>query len=221
MVCSICLSRKHNRTTCEYNSEILSTRPGKRRRRCKRICTKDLRKFRKLKIFDRNADFFAQRKQKASQSALKRAKLKVCTILDRLELEVYRDKISPFEKAWFEASGENKLNFDFGGMREDVNNAVYGIKDLSKDDLAHNDGLQIYINKHYPCSQGELEQILMHECLHHNITRATKGMTGLSDDIEHLAMALLGDRDELSNMRLGWFDCVFGPDCPNPTHWLD
>ena len=56
-------------------------------------------------------------------------------------------------------------------MREDVINAKYGVKGLDKDQLGQNDGLTIIINKTYACSQKELEQILMHECLHHNITR--------------------------------------------------
>ena len=47
-----------------------------------------------------------------------------------------------------------------------------------------------------------------------------KGRPDLNVNIEHLAMALLGDREELSNLELGWLDCVFGDKCENPCHYI-
>jgi len=52
MVCRICHSARHNRRTCPHNWEITTTRPGKLRCRCKKIC-KDKRKLRVLKIFEK------------------------------------------------------------------------------------------------------------------------------------------------------------------------
>jgi len=132
--------------------------------------------------------------------------------LNKIEKQVASTKISSFEKVWFEASGENKLNFNFADMRENLMNAKYGVKDLTDDDFGHNDGLAVMLNKNKLFTQVSLEKLLLHEILHHNVTRARKGMVALNEDIDHYAMAMLGDQDELSNMELGWFDCVM-PNC--------
>eukprot|EP00494_Astrolonche_serrata_P028633 UN28900 len=97
-------------------------------------------------------------------------------------------------------------------MRENLINAKYGIKELTDDDMGHNDGLAVIINKRQAFTRIELEKLLLHECLHHNVTRARVGCPSLNEDIDHYAMAMLGDPDELSNMDLGWFDCIF-PNC--------
>lgn len=227
MRCRICKQKGHNRAKCLLNSEITSIRPGKRRNRCRPIFMKDMRKLRRVKLFDRPKNHESPKKvkgpgrRKNSIVFLERAKRAVFNYLNKIEADVYADKVSSFEKAWFEASGENQLNFNFADMREGVMNAKYGIKTMQDYDFAYNDGLQIIINRNYYFTQTDIEQILFHECLHHNVTRNRPGMRALNEDIDHLAMALLGDRDEISNMKLGWFDCVFGPECPNPKHWID
>jgi len=177
-----------------------------------------------LRFFDdgnRSPTKFKHRgKRSGCPRLLKVAKKKVFDYLGVLEKQVLADKISPFERAWFEASGENKLNFNFAGMREDVNSARYGYKDFEEDDLGWNDGASILINKKYPLRQRDLEHLLLHEAMHGNITRARQGHVFMNEDMEHLAMALLGDRDERANLKLGWYDCVFGANCSNPAHFF-
>jgi len=156
-------------------------------------------------------------RKKGSDRLLRAAKKEVLKTIDKLEKRVWDDKISSFERAWFEASGENRLMFNFADMRENVINAKFGLKDLEpNEDFGHNDGLQVILNKNTPMNQVELEKLLLHESMHHNVTRARQGNPALNDDIDHLALALLGDPDEKANFDLGWFDCPFR-NCQNPN----
>jgi len=216
MVCRICHSGKHNRRTCLHNWEITTTRPGKLRRCCKRI-SKDRRKLRGLKIFDLKRKHWTARR-KGSIAMLKRAKKISFNELDRIEKQVNAGGMSRFEKAWYDASGETSLKFDFGAMKESVMNAKFGTKDLQEgEDFAWNDGLQTVIDSRVLWTQSLLVQTLLHESFHHTVTRNRSGPPNLNDNIEHLAMALLGDRGERCNAMLGWFDCVL-KDCQNQKH---
>ena len=103
-------------------------------------------------------------------------------------------------------------------MKECVMNARFGIRDMNiKEDLAWTDGTNTVINKTLLWTQAELVKTLLHESFHHTVKRTRSGPPNLNDNIEHLAMALLGDRTERWNMMLGWFDCVL-KDCQNPKH---
>ena len=117
------------------------------------------------------------------------------------------------------------LSFNFADMRENVINARFGIKHMDpKEDIGHNDGLQVILNKHAPMNEVELQKLLLHEAMHHNVTRERPGNRALNDSIDHLALALLGDTTEASNFELGWFDCPFS-NCQNPrcldTVWVE
>lgn len=215
--CSICKKSGHNYTTCLDNVQILKCRPGKSRRRCIRLHSKDSRRRRCVHLFDRGPNFFKLKKSKKSEAMMKRAKQTVFNLIDRLEDLVSREQISSFERAWFKASGCNKLIFDFGTMRKHLHTAHYGRKHLNKSDFGVNDNQKITVNMRMKFSQKMLEQLLFHEVLHWNIRRVSPGCKYLSEKIDHLAMAMLGDRDELSNMKLCWFDCVFR-NCDHPKH---
>jgi len=215
MVCRICHGARHNRRTCPHNWEITTTRPGKLRCRCRIIC-KDKRKLRILKIFEKKRAY--KRRRKNSIAMLKRSKKLAFNELDRIENLVRAEGLSRFEKAWFEASGENSLTFDFGSMKESVMNSRFGIRDMNiMEDLAWTDGTQTVINKTLLWTQADLVKTLLHEAFHHTVKRTRSGPPNLNDNIEHLAMALLGDRTERWNLMLGWFDCVL-KDCQNPKH---
>ena len=117
------------------------------------------------------------------------------------------------------------MSFNFADMRENVINARFGVKDLEPDeDFGHNDGLQVILNKNTPMNEIELQKLLLHEAMHHNVTRDRSGNRALNADIDHLALALLGDSEESANFQLGWFTCPF-KNCQNPrcldTEWVE
>lgn len=197
-------------STCTYNTEITSSRPGKRRRTCRKVHLKSSQ-IQRIKIFTRPIPDYGR--EKGSEELLIRAKKVVMKEFDRLQSLVEAKEISGFEKAWFEASGRTSLNFNFAGMRSNVINAKFGVRDMDDDDFANNNHLQVYLNKNKAMNQDELQKTLLHESLHHNVT-AGKGGLKLNEDIDHLAMALLGDPNEGESHELGWLDCVF-PRCRN------
>jgi len=222
MVCRICHSKAHNRSTCPLNVSILATRPGKRRCGCKRLSLTS-RRIKRLKIFTQPAPNRGRRR--TSQNLLQKAKQVVLDEITRLEKLVWADPISSLEHAFFEASGENKLFFNFADMRENVINARFGVKELVPgEDFGHNDGLQVILNKNTPMNEIELQKLLLHEAMHHNVTRVRGGNRALNTEMDHCALALLGDPDEASNFQLGWFNCVF-KDCQNArcldTTWIE
>jgi len=186
---------------------------------------KDLtRNIRRLKIFTQIVSKRGRRK--CSIAMLWRAKKVVLKEIDRLERLVWDDRDSTFERAFFNASGEVRLQFNFADMRDNVINAQFGVKDLHRtEDFGHNDGLHVVINKHQALNQTQMEMLLLHEALHHNVMRSGRpGNQYLNDDMEHLAMAILGDPTERHNVSIGYLICPF-PNCerdacPN-TDWID
>ena len=92
---------------------------------------------------------------------LKRSKKIAFNELDRIENLVRAEGLSRFEEAWFEASGENSLTFDFGSMKESVMNARFGIRDMDiMEDIAWTDGTQTVINKTLLWTQADLVKTL-------------------------------------------------------------
>jgi len=134
--------------------------------------------------------------------------------IDHIQGQVESAEKSGFERAWLQASGENKLLFNFGGMRHNVINAKFGVMEES-DDFADNNALQITLNKDMPLNQVELEITLLHESMHYNVTRERAARPQLNDNIDHLALALLGDPNESDNFNLEWLDCPFSR-CKSP-----
>lgn len=160
----------------------------------------DRRKMRILKIFDPPKSQSGQRK--ASTAMLVRAKKAVLKELHRQErLGQVMKKPSRLEQAFLDASQETCLAFDYDRMRRLVSKASFR-KDsrragFAQHDYAFNDSVQIVVNGSVPLVEKQLRSILMHECLHNTVERDGKpGNPTLSEEIEHLAMALLGDRDE-------------------------
>lgn len=160
----------------------------------------DRRKMRILKIFDPPKSQSGQRL--ASQAMLLRAKKAVVKELTRQErLGRLTKNPSRLEQAFLDASQENRLAFDYDRMRALVTKAAFR-KDgrrsgFEQYDYAFNDSTRIIVNGSVPLVEKQLRSILMHECLHNTVERDGKpGNPTLSEDIEHLAMALLGDRDE-------------------------
>lgn len=149
-----------------------------------------------------------------SEKLLGEAKKVVVQEIDRLQALVDAPGISGFERAWFEASGETELWFNFAGMRDNVINSRYGLKDMDDDTSGTNNAIQVILNKNKPMNYEEIMQTLLHEAMHHNVTRGSQSRP-LNDNIDHLALALLGDQNERCSFKLGWFDCVFSR-CKNP-----
>lgn len=132
---------------------------------------------------------------------LARAKKAVLKELKRQQRLGEDGKPSPLQQAFLDASQENRLTFDYDRMEMLVRNAVFD-KSCSKngfdeDDLGYNDNLRIVISGNAPLVEKQVQHILMHECLHNTVERDGKpGNPTLSESIEHMAMAMLGDRDE-------------------------
>lgn len=203
--CKICHGEDHNCRTCVHNILINSARPGKRRTSCKKISLENP-KIQRLELFTKPIPDSGR--QLGSQELLAEAKKIVAQELDRLQALVDADEISGFERAWFEASGETELWFDFAGMRNNVMNARFGVKDFDADAFGYNNCLRVVLNKSKPMNLDELVKTLLHETMHHNVTRGLE-CRPLNDNIDHLALALLGDPNECESFKLGWLSCVF------------
>lgn len=132
---------------------------------------------------------------------LARAKKAVLKELKRQRRLGEDGKPSPLEQAFLDASQQNSLTFDYHQMETLVRDAAFDRSrhqsGLEEDDLAYNDNRHIVISRRAPLVEKEVQQILMHECLHNTVEREGKrGNPSLSEGIEHTAMAMLGDRDE-------------------------
>jgi len=83
-------------------------------------------------------------------------------------------------------------------------------------DDAYNDNINIVLNRKIPFGEPELCITLLHECLHNTVERSGKpGNPQLSTQSEHIAMALLGDREEQQE----YFEKYFNLDYVNES-WL-
>eukprot|EP00931_Biecheleriopsis_adriatica_P118699 TRINITY_DN94042_c0_g1_i1.p1 TRINITY_DN94042_c0_g1~~TRINITY_DN94042_c0_g1_i1.p1 ORF type:complete len:277 (-),score=53.49 TRINITY_DN94042_c0_g1_i1:244-1074(-) len=160
---------------------------------------RDRRKMRLLKMFDPPKSRAGSRP--GSAVMLTRAKKAVLKELKRQEqIGRLMKKPSRLEQAFLDASGENRLSFDYDRMKALVWHASFRNSCRTKfdtGDYAFNDNQQIVINGRLPLVEKQLRIVLMHECLHNTVERDGKpGNPNLSETIEHTAMALLGDRDE-------------------------
>jgi len=148
-----------------------------------------------------------------SEAMIKRAKEAVCGVLNKSERQMSAP--SPIEQAFLDASQESTLTFDYDRMRQLVNSARFG-SGMDEDDEGYNDNTRIVLNRDSLFSDATLRHVLFHECLHNTVERSGRpGNPNLSEDVEHLAMALLGDRDE----QVIYFVTLFNMDYVNED-WL-
>jgi len=177
----------------------------------------DRRKMRKIRLFDPTDD--GEKPQKRSEAMLQRAKQRVLKELSRQQtLGIY--KTSNLEQAFLDATGETHLTFNYESMKKLVRNAHFGDSNQQKcfatDDDAFNDNVEIILNRERPFVEREIASTLLHECLHNTVERCGKrGNPQLSEKTEHIAMALLGDRDE----QQVYFQRYFNLDYINES-WL-
>jgi len=177
----------------------------------------DRRKMRKIRLFDPSKD--RSRGQRGNEAMLQRAKRKVIKELNRQE-KLGLNKPSPLEQAFFDATNENFLSFDYQRMKSLVRHARFcnssELKDFQADDDAYNDNVNIVLNCNKPFVESDICITLFHECLHNTVERSGKpGNPQLSAHIEHIAMALLGDREEQQE----YFEKYFNLDYVNES-WL-
>jgi len=150
---------------------------------------------------------------------LQRAKKKVLKELSRQqELGIYSP--SPLEQAFLDATNETFLTIDYGWMKQLVRTARFSNpteqERFMPDVDAWNDNVEIILNSDKLFVESNICQTLLHECLHNTVERAGKpGNPQLSEQTEHMAMALLGDRDEQQE----YFQRYFNLDYMNES-WL-
>jgi len=177
----------------------------------------DRRKMRKIRLFDPPND--GEKAQKGSEAMLKRAKQRVLKELSRQQaLGIY--KTSNLEQAFLDATGETNLTFDYESMKKLIRNARFGDASqqecFASDDDAFNDNVEIILNRKRSFVEREIACTLLHECLHNTVFRCGKpGNPWLSEQTEHTAMALLGDREEQQD----YFQRYFNLDYVNES-WL-
>jgi len=177
----------------------------------------DRRKMRKIRLFDPSK--IKSKGKSGNESMLQRAKRRVIKELNR-QKDLGRYKPSPLEQAFFDATNENFLAFDYERMKTLVRNARFcnsrEQKDFQAYDDAYNDNINIVLNRNIPFVESEICITLLHECLHNTVERSGKpGNPQLSAQNEHTAMALLGDREEQQE----YFEKYFNLDYVNES-WL-
>jgi len=167
----------------------------------------DRRKMRRMRLFDYRS---GGKKLVGNQQMLQRAKRKVLKELSRQqELGVY--KPSPLEQAFLDATNETFLTIDYEWMKTLVRTARFSdsfeSKRFEQADDAYNDNVKIILNGKKEFLESDICTTLLHECLHNTVERAGKpGNPQLSEQIEHTAMALLGDRDEQQEYLQRYFN---------------
>jgi len=177
----------------------------------------DRRKMRKIHLFDPCKD--RPRGKRRNEAMLERAKVKVIAEIDR-QHSLGWFKPSPLEQAFLDASNENLLAFDYEWMKTLVRNARFADsneqKFFSSDAEAYNDNVKVILNRNMPFIEPEICVTLFHESLHNTVERTEKrGNPQLSVHIEHMAMALLGDREEQQE----YFQRYFNLDYVN-ENWM-
>lgn len=105
------------------------------------------------------------------------------------------------EKAFKLASKEPNLNFDFESAEKRVEKSKlsFGHRADFKDAMAltlDRPGYPILLDGGFPLTTKAMVSLLFHEALHCFVTRRGRpGNPRLSEDTEHVAMMLLGDKD--------------------------
>lgn len=116
---------------------------------------------------------------------------------------------APLEKAFYIATAEPTLFFDYALMLKMVREVQLlhftpKIDEDWKDAYATTDGVlfKIWINKNVKMDEDELRMTLMHEALHCTVTRRGRRCHPiLSTEVEHTAMALLGDPECVAELE--------------------
>jgi len=149
-------------------------------------------------IFTVNIPGWPRRKTLPTEKMLKLAKKKVLKFYNR---EQKCGQRSAIVHAFTLASGEEDLFFDWETAKERVKGAAYDRKkkvDKWEDCLAmaHGDSqgeVEIAVCGHKPMTQQALTALICHEGLHNMARRTRPGQKYLSAEIEHIAMAFMGD----------------------------
>lgn len=104
-------------------------------------------------------------------------------------------------KAFYLATGEAHLRFDWAGAMGRVRRAKFDLlQEVNKwdDCLAMTSGdtnasSEIYVCGTKRITLRSLSSLVCHESLHNLARRTRRGNSFLAEDLEHVAMALLGD----------------------------
>jgi hypothetical protein len=139
-----------------------------------------------------------RRKGLPTEKMLKIAKRKVLNFYNR---EQKLGERSAVYHAFMLASREEKLTFDWEIAKERVRGATYDRNrkvDKWEDCLAMSHGdsqgeVEIGVCGHKPMTLKALTALICHEGLHNMARRTRPGQKYLSAEIEHVAMALMGD----------------------------
>jgi len=133
-----------------------------------------------------------------TQAMLGEAKAAVIRFLEDEEARGPRSHVA---KAFHLASREGKLSFEWARARQRVRRAKLdsrGKIDAWKDCLAMVSGERNSTSEIYVCGTRKvtleaLTSLICHECLHNLARRTRRGNPFLGEDMEHIAMALIGD----------------------------
>jgi len=165
-------------------------------RKAKLLC--DIRKMRGVRVFDPSKARYGARI--ASEPMLARAKEYVLEILEKNKKQhAQTGKPTVLEQAFLDASGEKVLRFAYGRRMNAVRNAKFTKKRFMgkfRTDHGYADRVKIELNEYAPYTEKDLQIVLLHEALHYFAGRARPGNPDLTEEVEHHAMSLLGDRDE-------------------------
>jgi len=141
----------------------------------------------------------------ASEPMLARVKDEVIKILEKFEykgLSKQTGKPNVLEQAFLDASGEKVLRFKYAERKLAVRNAKFSGKHfngVNRTDHGWAEKQVIMLNKFIPFTEGDLRIVVLHEALHLFAERSRPGNPMLSEEVEHVAMGLLGERDEVYN----------------------
>lgn len=169
----------------------------------------DMRSFRMMrKIFDHDPN---AKKVTVTQKMMAHAKKVVTAELLRQRALSTTKGGAPLEHAFYIATGEPTLFFDYTLMLKMVRDCE--LVELTREmDPDYLDAYattcpfeyKILMNKRIKMSADDLRMTLMHEALHCTVERRGRQCHAvLSTDVEHLAMALLGDPDCIA--ELSWW----------------
>lgn len=149
-------------------------------------------------IFTVSIPGWPRRKTLPTEKMMKLAKRKVLNFYER---EQKLGERSAVYHAFMLASREEKLTFDWEIAKERVRGAKYDRNkkvDKWEDCLAMSHGesqgeVEIGVCGHKPMTLKALTALICHEGLHNMARRTRPGQKYLSAEIEHVAMALMGD----------------------------
>lgn len=157
------------------------------------------------KIFDKGGKKF--RKTRNTKKKLQQAKKEVIAEIRRQRRLSKTPQGCELEKAFYIVTGEPHLLFDYDLMIQMVEGAKLGTaKEFKKEKdvcaVMDLDDFFVIVNKSMKMSSFDMRVALMHECLHGTVERRGRRVNPfLSGEIEHRAMAILGDEDEFNDLN--------------------